>query len=94
MSAHSDDVDTIVDRGKALYQQSLRQELEHGYYGQYLVINVDTGEYEVDQDRLAASTRAGHRFPGAPRFAMRIGYPTIGTIGARTAKKPRRFVAR
>lgn len=71
----------IVARGKTLYEQRLRRQLEPGNKGKILVINTDTGDYEMDSDRLAASDRAVKRFPGAPLYVMKIGFPTLGRIG-------------
>jgi hypothetical protein len=46
------------------------------------VINVETGDYELGDDHLAVSDRAAARHPGGPLFAVRVGYPTLGWIGA------------
>ena len=77
----STDSTEIVRRGKALYEQQIRAEVEEGNRGKVLVINVETGEYEMDADHLTASTRAAAKFPGAPRYAMRIGAPALGRLG-------------
>ena len=77
------EAEEIVARGKVLYEHQIRQEVEAGNTGKILVINVDTGDYEMDNDRLAASDRAAERFPGAPLYAMKIGYPSLGRIGFR-----------
>ena len=77
----------IVQRGKALYEQQIRAEVEADNLGKVLVINVETGEYEMDADHLTASTRAAAKFPGAPRYAMRIGARALGRIGLRSAVK-------
>ena len=73
----------IVRRGKALYEQTIRPTVRPEDEGKFLVIDIDTGDYEIDSDRLAASNRAAQKHPGAPLFAMRIGHPAIGRIGAR-----------
>ena len=77
----------IVQRGKALYEQQIRAEVEADNLGKVLVINVETGEYEMDADHLAASTRAAAKFPGAPRYAMRIGARALGRIGSHSPVK-------
>ena len=79
----SDRAKEIVQRGKALYEQQIRTAVEAGNAGKVLVINVDTGEYEMDSDHLTASMRAAARFPGAALYAMRIGAPALGRIGFR-----------
>ena len=75
--------DEIVKRGKALYQREIRQKVEAGNKGKVLVIDIETGEYEIDDDHLTASDRAIAKRPDAALFAMRIGYPALGRLGAR-----------
>ena len=70
----------IVQRGKALYEQQIRPQVETGNLGKILVINVDTGEYEMDSDHLTASDRAAARFPGAALYAMRVGGSALGRV--------------
>jgi hypothetical protein len=78
----------LVERGKALYEREIRSRVQPGDEGKYLVIDIESGDYEVDRDRLTASNRAAQKHPGAPLFAMRIGYATIGRIGARLRVEP------
>jgi hypothetical protein len=46
-----------------------------------LVIDIETGEYEIDDDGLAAAHRARAKHPDAALYAMRIGYPAYAKIG-------------
>lgn len=71
----------IVARGKEIYDNQLREKLEPHNIGKFLVIDVETGEYEMDEDDLAASRRASLKKPDGVRFGMRIGSPTSGTLG-------------
>ena len=73
----------IVQRGKALYEQQIRSHVEAGNAGEVLIINVETGEYEIDSDHLTASDRAAAKYPGAPLYAMRVGAPALGRLGSR-----------
>jgi hypothetical protein len=75
--------DEIVQRGQALYEQQIREKVEPGNKGKFLVINVETGEYEMDTDDLVASKRAKARFPEAPLFTLRVGYPAAYRLGGR-----------
>jgi hypothetical protein len=72
----------IVRRGKALYESAIRPNVEGGNRGRYLVLDIETGDYEIDDDQLAAAERAQAKRPDAPLFAVRIGYPTLGRIGS------------
>ncbi|MDQ2800509.1 MAG: hypothetical protein M3Y13_12825 [Armatimonadota bacterium] len=86
--AHPDyTTEEIVRRGKALYDQQIRPQVEASHGGKVVVVNIETGEYEIDQDHLAASNRAAVKFPGAALYAMRIGSPALGRLGARSPVK-------
>jgi hypothetical protein len=71
----------IAARAKAIYEEKLRNLVEPHHVGKYLVINVETGEYELDADDTAASRRAYEKFPNAALYGMRVGYPAWGRIG-------------
>jgi hypothetical protein len=71
----------IVARGKEIYEQRLRDKLEPENIGKFLVIDIETGEYEMDEDDLAASLRASCKKPGGARYGMRIGNRAWGHIG-------------
>ena len=76
-----------VDKGTRIYDERLRPVLEPAHLGEYVVINVETGEYEVDPDHLAASTRAANRWPDVARYGTRVGSRTAGRIGGRVVQK-------
>lgn len=71
----------IVQRGQAWYDRQIRSEVEAGNRGKFLVINIETGDYGMDADDIAASKRARLRFPTAPLFSMRIGSGATYRLG-------------
>jgi hypothetical protein len=72
----------VQRRGEEIYARSLRQRVETAdNIGKILVIDVDTGDYEIDDDELAAAHRALAKHPGAPLWTMRIGYDVVHTLG-------------
>jgi len=73
----------IVELGERVYEERLRHQLEPQHNGKFVVIDVETGEYELDEDHLAASDRAAAKRPGAPLYAMRVGSRTLGRVGGR-----------
>jgi len=73
----------IAERGQAIYEAKIRPLVEDDHFGEYLVVDIETGEYEIDSDHLAASNRAAAKRPGSLLFAMRVGYRAGGRIGAR-----------
>ena len=71
----------ISSRGRAIYEQSLRDKIEAGNLGKFLIIDIETGDYEIDTDEFAASDRAHLKHPSGAFFGMRVGRRSSGTIG-------------
>lgn len=63
----------IARRGEETYTASLRHQLEGSYQDKILIIDIETGEYEIDDDALTASKRALAKHPGAAIYGLRIG---------------------
>jgi hypothetical protein len=80
--------DEIVQCGQALYEQEIRPKVESENKGKYLILNVDTGDYDMDSDDLIATRRARAKYPDAPLFTVRIGYPTAYRLGGNSAIGP------
>ena len=75
----------IIERGEAIYQTRLRAQLETPEnLGKVLVIDVESGNYEIGEDHITVSNRLKHQFPASKRFAMRIG--ATGTYHVRGGK--------
>ena len=77
------DKEEIVRRGQEIYETRLRALLEEGNKGKFLVINTETGDYEMDKSDIAVGLRAIERFPGAPLFKMRIGHKAAYRLSGR-----------
>jgi hypothetical protein len=73
--------DEIIEQGQALYDQQIRDKVEPQHNGKFLVLDIETGEYEVDADSRAAFDRAAAKRPGAPFYILRVGYPTAVRLG-------------
>jgi len=83
MSVDNLSPEQIVTRGQEWYDRHIREQVEPVHDGEFLVINVDTGEYEIDPDDVAASVRAMERFPDAPLYTMRVGRRAAYRLGGR-----------
>ena len=70
----------VAARGREIHEQRLRGLLEPDNIGKLLVIDIETGEYEMDEDDLTASMRTFHKRPDGVRYGMRIGYSSAGTF--------------
>lgn len=71
----------VAARGREIYEIRLKSQMEPEHLGKFLVIDIETGEYEMDEDDLTASMRAYRKKPSGSRYGMRIGYATVGSIG-------------
>ena len=71
----------VVSCGKAIYEERLRDLLEiEENIGKYLVIDTDSGDYEMDTDRIEAVLRLSRHHSPAHSWHLKIGYTAIATI--------------
>jgi hypothetical protein len=70
-------------RGEEIYRQ-IRDSVDAGNQGKFVVIDVENGDYEVDEEDVNATLRLWARRPGAITYGIRIGYPAAYTLGFRT----------
>lgn len=74
----------VERRGQELYEQEIRPQVEtEANLGKILVIDIETGEYEMDRDEIAASRRAMAKHPGHALYMVRIGYNAVHSLGGR-----------
>lgn len=75
----------VEARGERIYEQQIRRNVEAGNRGKFVVIDIETGEYQVDDDDLRATKRALAKRSDAVLYGLRIGYPTAYTLGGHTS---------
>ena len=84
-------VDGAVDgrsvevRGEAIYEQSIRGRVEGTAQGKIVVIDVESGDFEIDSDDASATARLLERCPDAVTFAVRVGHPATYRMGPRSS---------
>lgn len=71
----------VAERGEAIYEQDIRANVECQNKGKFLVMDIETGEYEIDQDDLVATKRIMAKCPDAILYGLRIGYPAAYRLG-------------
>ena len=83
--------DHEIDRcGQELYEQGIRTAVETpDNAGKQIVIDIETGEYEIDSDGLAASRRLLAKHPDAALYGLRIGYNAVYALGGVLTPTPR-----
>ena len=70
----------IAHKGEEIYAARLRDVLEKDCFGQVVIINIETGEYEIGPDSLAANNRALAKHPGAALYGIRVGFPLVESM--------------
>ena len=68
-------------RGQAIYEQRVRSQVEKGNIGRIVAIDIETGEFEVADDPLAASDQLFARCPDAQPWLIRIGHRALHRFG-------------
>ena len=72
----------IGKRGQEIYENKLRARVETPEnFGKIISIDIDTGDYEIDDDLIKAGDRLLARHPGASLYGARIGYDAVYAIG-------------
>jgi hypothetical protein len=72
----------ITKRGKELYENSLRTQIETAEnIGKIVSINVETGEYEIGDDLIITTRRLQAKQADAPIWAGRMGFNAVYAVG-------------
>jgi hypothetical protein len=65
-----------------LYESSIRQQVElEDNIGKMVIIDIETGAYEVDETGLKAARKLSEKHPNARLFGIRIGYNVAVSFG-------------
>ena len=82
MPYSDDSSDAIVTRGKEIYQQ-YREALESQYKGQFFVVDIETGNYEIADEDMIATERLLAKNPEAMTYGLCIGFGAAYRLGFR-----------
>lgn len=64
----------VGDAGRQIYDAKLKSILEPDEIGQFVAIDIESGEYEVAPEQLEASQKLRVRRPDSVVFIHRVGY--------------------
>jgi hypothetical protein len=78
--------EALAQLGQALYEAGIRQQVEAANPGKILAIDVETGNFEIDETVIAATDRLFERNPEAQPWGIRIGQGAVYHFGARSLK--------
>ncbi len=71
----------IAARGEAIYDRDIRSKVEGLHHGKFLVLDIETGDYEIDDKDITATKRALAKRPDAVLYGLRIGYRAAYRLG-------------
>ena len=73
----------IVKRGGAIFEKDVKPHLKGRDPLDFVVIDIETGAYEVDAEELAACDRLRERLPDAQIYGRRVGSRFARHFGGR-----------
>ena len=69
----------IAQKGIQVYQKISKQ-IEKDYSGDFVAIEVESGEYFLGQTQVEAIEKAKKHFPTKIFYLMKVGFPTVVTF--------------
>jgi hypothetical protein len=79
--------EALAQRGQELYESGIRQQVEAGNDGKIVAIDIETGDFEIDETVMGATDRLFERQPDAQPWTLRIGHNAVYHFGTRSLKK-------
>lgn len=74
--------DELASLGREIFDRQVQPTLRPEDLGKFVAVDVETGDYEMDEDDYAAVMRLRSRKPAAEIWLLCAGYPTTYRIGA------------
>ena len=72
----------VAKRARQWYENSIRQQVEiEEKIGKMVLIDVESGDYEIDDNGLKAAHKLSAKNPNARLFGIRIGYNVAVSFG-------------
>jgi hypothetical protein len=72
-----------VRHGREIYEREIRTQVEASHDGEFVVVDVTTGAWEVDEDDVAASEQLLAKNPDAVLYFARVGRRAAYRLGYR-----------
>ena len=73
--------------GDEIYERDIRSQVEDSHHGRMVAIDVDSGDYAIDDTALAAVERLRERRPKADAWCLRVGYGVLRHFGGRSLRR-------
>ena len=66
--------------GNEIYRRDIRHKVMPQHKGKFLILDIESGDSEIDEDDLTAEERLRARRPDGIFFGIRIGYTSAYTL--------------
>jgi hypothetical protein len=76
----------IEQRGETIFANSIRPRVTKADEGKFVVIDVNTGDHEIDTDHVKALERMLAHHGSDSLYSIRIGSPTAYKLGSARAE--------
>jgi hypothetical protein len=76
-------LEEIARRGDEIYEREVLPRLSPADNGKYALIDIETADYEIDRDEVAASDRLLSRHPDAQVWMRQVGSHYARRFGPR-----------
>lgn len=87
MSRDSSRPEEVGRRGETLYKEKIEYLVDPLHFGKFVVLDVETGDFEVDENGSEASRRLRERKPGAVTYRVRVGFSAALRMGGRNLER-------
>ena len=64
----------ICARGEKIYRERIRPTLTEADIGKFVTIDINSGDYEIDDDDISGGLALRARTPGSCYYGLRVGY--------------------
>ncbi|MCY3918591.1 MAG: hypothetical protein OXG38_02135 [Chloroflexi bacterium] len=73
--------------GKEIYERDIRQLVEADHHGEVVAIDVDSGNYALGENAVAASEGLRSQRPDAQVWLMRVGHRALYRFGGSSLRR-------
>ena len=81
MATTNIDWDEAEKFAEAVYQEKIRPTLTEADVGKFVIIDVNSGDYEIGDDDIETDQRLQERVPDVVGYIMRVGYSAAYSFG-------------
>jgi hypothetical protein len=79
----------FAQRGDAIFERTIRPHLRAQDEGKFVAIDIESGDFELNEDELEAGNRLRARLPQSQIWIVRVGSRSVhhfgGHVGQRSA---------